>query len=486
MCFGGGLYDAVQVRMPFSPGGRMNEATEWSIGIDFGTAFSKAACARSAVGERASLREVFPLRIGEVGGANRPFLAPSSIFLDRERVHFGARAVEKLIAARLEERELVRSFKTVLGADDFEGALNRYPRPTMDPDRMFRLRDLIILYLAYLLALVDASGLQQFGVSGLTQRARLRFTRPGWLPDRIAAAHEIMTGLFSQAHLVNVKLGSALIDPAGLPYAAGRKALDEARADPAAFSSLDGGIYEASAVGICHYSDPHVPGLMLIVDIGGGTTDVAALVRAPFESGVNVVRAGRRTINTAGDYFDNAFIDLMTKKAKLQTDAERAALRNKVIPIVRELKEDVFTKGQVQALFRGQRIVVTARELERNPIFKAGIAEIRTLYGECLAELAEFGRRQGVRRIGVVLAGGGAHLPAVQAMVMHKRWLGFGIKLTLLPSTPLWVQELETAQELDPLFSQLSAAFGAALSTREAEEPHEIRSVSDSSTVMTL
>ena len=91
-----------------------------------------------------------------------------------------------------------------------------------------------------------------------------------------------------------------------------------------------------------------------------------------------------------------------------------------------------------------------------------------------------------MRRIGVVLAGGGAHLPAVQAMVMHKRWLGFGIKLTLLPSTPLWVQELETAQELDPLFSQLSAAFGAALSTREAEEPHEIRSVSDSSTVMTL
>src|SRR5262249_17887019 len=156
---------------------------------------------------------------------------------------------DKLVAANIEDRELVRSFKRVLGASDFENALNRYPPPTVDPDRLFRLGDLVVLYLAYLLALVDAT------VPGATERSRGRFTRPGWIPDRIAAAHEIMTLLFNRAHMVHRVLGAALVDPEGLDYAAARAALDQACEDNSGFPGLDGGIYEASAVGLCHYSD---------------------------------------------------------------------------------------------------------------------------------------------------------------------------------------------------------------------------------------
>src|SRR5262249_42806271 len=102
---------------------------DWSIGLDFGTAFSKAAGTRIMSSADATLREVRPLRIGATAGGIRPYLVPSSIYLDRQRVHFGARAIKKLIAADIEDRELVRSFKRVLGANDFEDALNRYPRP---------------------------------------------------------------------------------------------------------------------------------------------------------------------------------------------------------------------------------------------------------------------------------------------------------------------------------------------------------------------
>jgi molecular chaperone DnaK (HSP70) len=439
---------------------------EWSIGVDFGTAFSKAACTRIMSAEGATLREVRPLAIGQAGGASRPFLAPSSLFLDRERVHFGAWAVKRLIAANLEERELVRSFKTILGANDFEGALNFYPRPTVDPDRMFRLRDLIILYLAYLLALVDITAARSLGVARFTERSRLRFTRPGWLPDRIAAAHEAMSALFSQAHLVHLQLGDALARPEGVPYAAARMALDKAQAQPAAFSRLDGGVYEASAVGLCYYSDPAAPSLLLIVDVGGGTTDVAALVRAPFESEVRVIRAGRRTINTAGDYFDNALVELLLAKSRLKTEAERTALWHRIVPVIRDLKEELFAKGSLQLTFRAAKIACTARELERQPTFRAGVAQIRRLYESCLSELIAHGHGEGIRQIGVVLAGGGSRIPAINRVVLRRTWRGLA-RVKLLPSTPQWVQELGNAQEFAPHFSQLSAAFGAAISARE-------------------
>src|SRR5690349_13938696 len=153
-------------------------AADWSIGLDFGTAFSKAAGAKIMPTEDATLRAVRPLRIGLAAGSSRPYLVPSSLFLDRERVHFGSRAIKLLIGANLEDRELVRSFKRVLGANDYEDALNRYPRPTVDPDRMFTLGDLIVLYLAFLLALVEATAPEAFGDPRAMQAARVRFTRP--------------------------------------------------------------------------------------------------------------------------------------------------------------------------------------------------------------------------------------------------------------------------------------------------------------------
>src|SRR5262249_6843122 len=159
-------------------------------------------------------------------------------------------------------------------------------------------------------------------------------------------------------------LRGELLNEDGVAYATARAALDSARNNPV-FPSLDGGIYEASAVGLCHYSDGKTPNYLLIVDVGAGTTDCAALVRAPFGGEVCIVRAGRRTIEVAGDHFDAAFIDLLIAKAKVKTESERAALRNRVLPVVRELKEQLFLNGAVRIAFRGQRIVCNASELER-------------------------------------------------------------------------------------------------------------------------
>jgi molecular chaperone DnaK (HSP70) len=434
---------------------------DWSIGLDFGTAFSKAAGTRIMSSPDATLREVRPLRIGATAGGVRPYLVPSSLYLDRQRVHFGARAIKKLVAADIEDRELVRSFKRVLGASDFDNALNRYPPAAVDPDRLFRLGDLIVLYLAYLLALVDAT------VPGATERSRVRFTRPGWIPDRIAAAHEVMTVMFNRAHMVHRLLGATLVDPEGVDYAAARAALDRAQEERLPFPGLDGGIYEASAVGLCHYSDPKTPNYLMILDIGAGTTDAAALTRTPFNNEICIVRAGRRTIETAGDQFDTALIDLLAVKAKLKTDEERIALKNRVTPVIREFKEQLFQRGELKVTFRGRVIVCTPQELERRPAFKHALAEINKLYDECLRELVQAGRRDGARSIGIVLAGGGAHIPAIRNAITKRRWTGPGMRIKHLPGTPAWVSALGDAQAYEALFSQVSAAFGAAISAPE-------------------
>ncbi len=446
-------------------GGPRKRAAELSIGLDFGTAFSKAAGARIMSSESATLAQVRPLRIGATAGGNRPYLVPSSMFLDRSRIHFGPRAIERLVAANLEDRELVRSFKRVLGAGDFDDALNRFPRASVDPDRLFRLGELIVLYLAYLLALVDAT------VAGAIERSRVRFTRPGWIPDRIAAAHEVMTLLFNQANFVHRTLGAALLDPDGVDYSVVRAALDRAREDHSAFASLDGGIYEASAVGLCHYSDPKTPNYLLILDVGAGTTDAAALVRAPFGNEICIVRAGRRTIEVAGDHFDAALIDLLIAKAKLKSEEDRAALRNRVMPVIRDFKEELFLNGELRVSFRGRIFACTPKELERRPAFKTALAEISRLYQDCLSELIQAGRREGVTSIGVVLAGGGARLPAIRNAIAKPRWMGLtnmlGVRIRHLPETPAWVAALGSARDYEPLFTQVSAAFGAAISAPE-------------------
>src|SRR5262249_9158908 len=162
-----------------------------------------AAATRMTFEHGSALREIRPLRIGEAAGWSRPYLTPSSMFLDRARIHFGSRAVERLVGAHVDDRELVRSFQTILGAHPFREALKFYPRPSVDPDRVFRLRDLLVLYLAYLLALVDIAAASSFDRTGsVISASRLRFSRPGWIPGRIAAAHEAMTSLFNQAAVV--------------------------------------------------------------------------------------------------------------------------------------------------------------------------------------------------------------------------------------------------------------------------------------------
>lgn len=443
---------------------------QWSVGLDFGTAFSKAALAPLDGLARSNASAITPLRLGDAAGWAQPFLTPSAMFLDRERVHLGARAVERLRNAGLPDRELVRSFKKVLGSVDFEGTLQFFPRPSVDPDRLFRLHDLIVLYLAYLLALVDEAGRRATG-SPIIASSLLKFTRPGWIPERIAAAHENMATLFAQAHAVYATLGATLCAAEGLPYQQARAALDAAREASFPPSSLDGGIYEASAVGLCYFLDPGRPNCMMIVDVGGGTTDIAGLMR-PSAGDVGVIRASRRTIDIAGDDFDAVLADLLLAKAKLKSMPERAGFWRTLSGSVRDLKAELVANGSTAVAGPHKNVACTSRDFENHPSFRECVSKIEAVYEQCLFELADAARADRLRTIGIVLAGGGAHLPALRAALCKRTAIG-PIKLEFLPSIPPWLQDRPDAREFEPFFPQLSAAIGAAISRTRDEAPEQ-------------
>ena len=178
----------------------------------------------------------------------------------------------------------------------------------------------------------------------------------------------------------------------------------------------------------------------------------------------------RQAISNAFLADEDALVESLIAKAKLKSDEDRSALTNRVMPVIREFKEQLFLNGELRVAFRGRRLVCTPRELERRPSFKTALAEISCLYEECLAELMQAGRRGGVSSIGVVLAGGGSRIPAIRNAIVRPRWMGLGVRIKHLPETPAWVRDIDSENDYEPLFSQMSAAFGAAISAPEQTE----------------
>ena len=148
----------------------------------------------------------------------------------------------------------------------------------------------------------------------------------------------------------------------------------------------------------------------MIVDIGGGTTDIAIISLADI--------AACESVRVAGDDFDESIIDYM-KKAYSLTIGEQTAERIKVeigsaAPIGETLTMDVRGRDMVSGLPR--KTVVTSdeiRECLQEPISAITEAVLRTLENaepELAADLVDNG---------ILLAGGGALLRGIDRVIAN-------------------------------------------------------------------
>ncbi len=438
---------------------------EWTLCIDFGTAYSKAAAAPATSWRAFDPGLLRPLRLGGENGAGNSFLLESAVFIDEDRILLGPAAVARAAENPAAKRDALRSFKTLLSVSDLDRALQTALPVSIDPHRKFSMGDLILIYLGYLTAAIDRAVAADPTFDAAAQFQR-RYAAPAWRGGDSAGLHTIVTRLFGQAETVRDTLGPALLSHEGI-------ALDDARnALVTAYESKHladmGLIYEATAAGA--YSSiglaVEAPAL-LIVDMGAGTTDIAVLARAGAR--VEELADARVTLKQAGDYVDRVLANLiLAKNNRVKTAAAQGVLWREALAGMRDIKENLFAEGHAGLRHDGRVTVVTLKDLERAKDFRAFRKTLDDAHQHALDVARSFAALHGRREIQTVAVGGGAAAPFIQALIRQKPRRAAGkLQIKARPPTPDWAHDRAFRGNLAPVFPQLAIAIGGALAPDE-------------------
>ena len=435
--------------------------TAWTLCIDFGTAFSKAAAAPADAWTRFEPRSVRPLQLASHEPPGNAFLLDSCVFVDDARVLFGRAAVERADALAHKKRMPLRSFKTLLSVSDLDRALNTNAPTSIDPHRLFQMRDLIVLYLAYLLAATERAVLADPMVAKATNITR-RYAAPAWRGGDSAGLHDTIVKLFGEAEAFRIAAGKRLLAPEGLSMTAISDALPKAmsRGDP-----YDMGlIFEATAAaaytsiglaeGCSHF---------IVLDVGAGTADVAALAR----QGARTVELAdaRVTLKQAGEFIDRVIANMVLDAAGwARTPEQKAELWSVLMRQMRDIKETVFTDGRATLRHEGRKISLTMREIDRDPDFRDFLKNLGDAYEHGLSVVRQSAMRSR-SAVQAVAVGGGAGAPFVQELLQRRP--PRPPRVIARPATPEWAHAREFKGNLAPVFPQLAIAIGGALAPEE-------------------
>jgi molecular chaperone DnaK (HSP70) len=423
----------------------------WTLCIDFGTAYSKAAAAPSRSWTNFEPGLIRPLMLNGPGAANA-FLLESAVFVDDDCVRFGSAAVARAAALSESKRSALRSFKTLLGVSDLDRALNTSVPASIDPHRVFSMGDLILLYLAFLNAAIERAIAHDPTLANIGNFER-RYAAPAWRGGDSAGLHGVVLRLFGQAEVLRDHFGPALLSQDGIAIDQARAALTEARASTR--SANMGLIYEATAAGAYTSAGLEVEAPALIVlDMGAGTTDVAVLARAD----------ARVTLKQAGDYIDRVLADLAASASpKPKTVAEQSRRWRAAMNAMNGLKESLFAEGRAGFRYDGRIVQLTMRMLEKDRDFRTFKAALDHAYGRGLEVARDYAVLHGGQEIHAVAVGGGAAAPFIQQIIRTKPPRAGKLKIEARPATPDWAHAREFRGNLAPVFPQLAIAIGGAI-----------------------
>lgn len=430
----------------------------WTLCIDFGTAFSKAAAAPSDAWSRFDAANVRPLMLNAGGVSGNAFLLDSAVFVDDARILLGAAAVERAAAMVDTKRTALRSFKTLLSVSDLERALAAGAPGSIDPHRAFTMRDLIVLYLGYLKAAIARAVTADPALAGA--RISYRYAAPAWRSGDGAGLHDNIVALFGEADALRRELGDALMRPEGVPLAEAQRAMEAARGATGEDMGL---IFEATAaaayssIGLAQ-SAPH----LIVVDMGAGTTDIAAL--AASGGAVAELAEARVTLRQAGDFIDGVIANIALDAHKgLKTPAARAAFWRVMMRDMRGFKETLFAEGRAAVRYENKAISVTLRDLERDKDFRLFNDTLNDAYERGFNALRDRVLADRCRDAHAIAVGGGAAAPFIQAMLRRKPSRAKGVNVIARPATPDWAHAPAFRGNLAPVFPQLAISIGGAL-----------------------
>ncbi|MGQ0533363.1 MAG: Hsp70 family protein [Caulobacteraceae bacterium] len=433
--------------------------SDWTLCIDFGTAFSKAAAAPAGAWSRLEPSHVRPLMLSGHEGKSNAFLLDSALFVDEDRVLLGRPAIDRANELANPKRMALRSFKTLLSVSDLDRALNTNAPATIDPHRIFQMRDLIVLYLAYLLAAIDRAAASDTMLAQ-AEITRRRYAAPAWRGGDSAGVHDVIVRLFSEAEAFRAAAGKRLLSPDGLSLRTVTDALPKAmeRTQPAEM----GLIFEATAaaaytsVGLEH-SASH----LIVVDMGAGTTDIAAIARIGPRT-IDLPEA-RMTLKQAGDFLDRIIADRVLDAAKwARGQQQRTELWTVLMRQIGNIKETIFADGRATLRNQGRSLTLSMRDIERDQDFRDFISSLRQAYDHALSIVRDDARARGRSEVQAIAVGGGASTPFIQELIQRKAGSSRP-RVTPRPATPDWARGGMFKGNLAPVFPQLAIAIGGAL-----------------------
>ena len=458
---------------------------EWVLCLDFGTAKSKAFAATDDEEDP----ELSPLRIGADDGDldDSVYEVASCVWIDDDgRLFVGSQAVQRGMnyGGEPTTRRPLDSLKQEISqVDPEDGAAElarKLPRD-VDPTATLTYADAITIYLAYLTDLATTAIARRVG----TPYVRRRFTVPCWQPTQRRWAAELLGKNLLRAQVLADTFRHRWRE--GIPVeqivsaVRGAAAHDGELTRLAATESNDatdwarGTIEALAAASACVWRDGFARDLMLVVDVGAGTTDLSLFwvvqdgeLRRAFP-----IVDGDSGVRQAGDRLDQLLVEEILRKAGLGVDETgdrvRRGLRRKG---VRQMKERLFQVGSLTETLVNDEEVTLSRvefvESEGVRRFADGIADkIQTLLEGVHESWEKAAAEKGIT---LVLTGGGCDLPMITALKDRPWRLGErAVPFRVARRVPRSVEERFDAPFIQ-VYPRLAVAMGGALKTRLDEK----------------
>lgn len=453
-------------------------APGWTLCLDFGTAKSKAFAASDEAEP-----ELVPLAIGnaddDLDRAVHEVI--SSIWIDDDGLLFtGSLAVRRSVeygdpSANRHRLDSLKQEISQVHPEDGVAPL-RSPLPKeVDPTSTLTYEDAITVYLAYLtdLATTELESNKKVG----TRYVRRRFTLPWWTDEQRKWAGDLLTLVLRRAQLLADTYRGRW--RRGIHVSEFKRALAAAATHDERLAWMvppqpENPVLEALAAASARlWNDSSARELMLVVDVGAGTTDLSLFwvvqSEGKFHRAWPIMPCGA-AIKQAGDTLDSLLVKELLRKAELGADRgeERRAKDGLSRRRVRRVKEALFEVRTVTEQLATDH-TVTLRldeflELDGIKTFEKRISD--EIQGLLDRVHDSWEPAAGDRGITLVLTGGGSQLPMIQNL-RNKPWkLGMRtVRCRLAASVPDDVAD-KFSDEFIQEYPKLAVAMGGALPMR--------------------
>jgi molecular chaperone DnaK (HSP70) len=201
---------------------------------------------------------------------------------------------------------------------------------------------------------------------------------------------------------------------------------------------------------------------IIVVDMGAGTTDIAAIVRSGGR--MEELPQARVTMKQAGDFIDRVVANIVLETNSWARDsAQQSELWRLMMLHMRDIKESLYLDGRAVLRHENRVIKIEFRDVERDRDFKEFNKELQRAYDlslEAVRDSAAARKRREIQALGV---GGGAGAPFIQALLRRRPARSNKLSIEPRPATPEWAFAPHFRGNLAPVFPQLAIAIGGAL-----------------------